>query len=205
MYENQNYKKLLISGFDESGRGSAAGPIVVAAVILNPHWKVDQSLIKDSKKLSIKQRLKAYDLIIKNALDYVIIVKNHEIVDQKNPKQTTIDAFENAFLNLNLNPEICLIDYEKVNFNNHKTKIISFVKGEEKSFNIAAASILAKVTRDQIMDYYHLFWSKYNFSKNKGYLTSEHLKVLNNEEITSIHRKTYKPIKNKIGKNKNFC
>lgn len=201
-YETINYPNYdLIAGFDEAGRGAIAGPIVVAAVILPLNFKSD--LIKDSKQLTVKQREQAYQLVLANALDYAITIIGLDIIEKINPKQASVKGMEIAFANLNLKPNVCLIDFERPNFVNFQGVVESLIKGDQKSLNIAAASILAKVFRDWMMsNYYHQFYPNYNFAQHKGYYTKLHADNLKKYGISLIHRKTYQPVKDILKQNK---
>lgn len=196
-YEKIHYPEIeKIAGFDEAGRGAIAGPIVVAAVILPLNF--ESNLIKDSKKLTFNQREKAYQLILEHALDYAITIVDLEFIEKFNPKEASISGMEIAFQNLNLIPNICLIDFEKPNFLPFEGIVESLVKGDQKSINIAAASILAKVFRDKIMIKYHQVWPEYHFDKHKGYYTKQHDENLKKYKVSEIHRKTYSPVKKVI-------
>lgn len=200
-YEAINYPNCdLIAGFDEAGRGAIAGPIVVAAVILPLNFKSD--LIKDSKQLTIKQREQAYQLILENALDYAITIVGLNIIENINPKQASVKGMEIAFTNLNLKPKVCLIDFERPNFYDFQGITESLIKGDQKALNIAAASVLAKVFRDWMMNGYHQIYPDYHFSNHKGYYTKLHADSLKKHGISLIHRKTYQPIKDILNQNK---
>lgn len=193
-YEQINYPKIEnIAGFDEAGRGAIAGPIVVAAVILPVDFKSD--LIKDSKKLTFKQREQAYQLIIEQALDYAITIIGLDIIEETNPKVASVKGMEIAFENLTIKPNICLVDFEKPSFWDFQGVTDSLVKGDQKAINIAAASILAKVIRDKIMVDYHYEYPDYQFSIHKGYYTKLHADCLRKYGVSEIHRKTYAPVK----------
>lgn len=201
---NYNYEQIVfpnienIAGFDEVGRGAVAGPIVVAAVILPVNFQ--SNLIKDSKKLSFKQREKAYQLIIDSALDYAITIIDLETIERINPKKASIKGMEIAFSQLNIVPNVCLVDFEKPVFLEFQGVSHSLIKGDQKSINIAAASILAKVLRDRIMINYHQDYPNYQFDINKGYYTKFHAENLKKYGISQIHRKSYLPIKKIIEK-----
>jgi ribonuclease HII len=186
------YPTKIIAGFDESGRGAIAGPIVVSMVILPLDTK---AVFKDSKLMTATQRKLAYQLILKIALDLVIVIKNNRIVDQLNPKQTTVSAFTEALMNAQIIPDLCIVDYETPVFVNYSNEVISIVNGEKYSNNVAAASIVAKVTRDNIMDLCHYQFIKYHFNKNRGYLTKDHAEQLTRHGPCLIHRYSYKPIR----------
>lgn len=198
-YEQINYPDVeYIAGFDEVGRGAIAGPIVVAAVILPVNFQSD--LIKDSKKLTFKQREKAYNLIVEQALDYAITIVELNIIEDSNPKGASIKGMEIAFDNLSLKPNVCLVDFEKPNFQDFKGISESLVKGDQKSINIAAASILAKVLRDRIMISFHQTFPDYQFATHKGYYTKLHADTLSKYGACQLHRRNYLPVKKIIDK-----
>lgn len=190
-YENKylNVGYQYIAGIDEAGRGPIAGPVVAAAVILKPNF--DYGYINDSKKLSQKKLVDAYDAIINNAIVGIGIVDNNTI-DKINILEATKLAMRNAVDNLEIEPEVLLVDAVEL-----KGAIISesIIKGDQKSISIAAASIIAKVTRDRIMIKYDENYPEYNFKKHKGYPTKEHKEKVFKNGICEIHRKTFAPIK----------
>lgn len=181
----------LFAGVDEAGRGPLAGPVVVAAVILGENFCLEG--LNDSKKLSEKKRDIFYAQIIAQAKEYTIEIVSREIIDEKNILQATLWGMEECVLHLKNKPTLCLIDGNQMP---KRIKNISktVVKGDGKYASIAAASILAKVTRDRIMKKMHLEYPEYNFAKNKGYPTKEHLKAIKNHGITKHHRRSYKPV-----------
>lgn len=193
-YEADNYSQTtLITGFDEVGRGAIAGPIVVASVILKPNF--NHPLIKDSKQLSVKQRIAMYEIIIANALAVAVSIKSHEFVNLHNPKQTSILGMIEAFSKLKVMPEVCLVDFERPHFPNFVGKVESIVKGDQKSLNIASASIIAKVVRDKIMVEYDSQYPNYGFKSHKGYYTKSHALALQNYGACDIHRISCAPVK----------
>ena len=186
----------IIAGVDEAGRGPLAGPVVVAAVILNKNILLPG--LNDSKKLSEKKREYLYNLIVKSAFDWKIEIISPQIIDEINILQATLLGMEKAVLSLRRTPDICLIDGNKIP---EKIKKISeaIIGGDGKFASIAAASILAKVSRDRIMMQLHGKYPQYNFARNKGYPTKEHLEAIERFGITPIHRKSFKPVKQIIG------
>lgn len=185
-----------LSGSDEAGRGCLAGPLVVASVILKPDYF--NPLIKDSKKLNPKTRQVLYDEIIKNCLDYQIMMVSSKQVDELNPLQASLLGFKTTISNLKITPDFSLIDgNQNIELTNIKT--LSIIKGDDKSFSIACSSILAKVTRDKILEQYDQIYPNYGFKSHKGYCTKKHLLAIQKYGILDVHRKSYKPIK-KISK-----
>ncbi|QEH61645.1 ribonuclease HII [Spiroplasma chinense] len=180
----------LISGSDEVGRGAMAGPIVVASVILKEDYFNPE--IKDSKKIVEKKREALYDEIIQNCISYDIKVYDSKIVDQLNPKATSVLGMKESIKSLSIKPELCLIDGEKVELEGYET--LKLIKGDNLSQSIAAASIIAKVFRDNIMKNYDITYTGYNFAKHKGYCTFDHIKRVEELGVLDIHRVTYSPI-----------
>ncbi|MCE8162904.1 MAG: ribonuclease HII [Candidatus Moeniiplasma glomeromycotorum] len=188
----------LIAGVDEAGRGALAGPIVVAAVILPPHFQ--SLLIQDSKILEPSQREEAYQLIKQAALEYNTVFKGPRQIEEKNPLRATQEAMVEAILKLKNLPDLCLIDgKEEITAGTIKT--LSIIGGDRKSINIAAASIIAKVTRDHYMQKIHSQYTLYNWFKNKGYPDSTHLQAIFRYGVCSLHRKNYEPIKSLLQPN----
>jgi len=194
LYKNEKrYAKEfgIIAGIDEAGRGPLAGPVVAAAVILDINKEIPG--LNDSKKLSEKKREKLYDIITEEAICWEVKVISPEIIDEINILQATLFGMEEAVLSLKVKPDICLIDGNKI-----PKKLIGFskaiVKGDAKIASIAAASIIAKVTRDRIMYKIHEQFPQYNFKQNKGYPTKEHIAALDKFGVLDCHRKSYKPV-----------
>jgi ribonuclease HII len=187
-YRNQGFH--LIAGVDEVGRGPLAGPVVAAAVVLPEAFNLPG--IDDSKKLSEKKRDEFYQLIMEKALAVGIGIIERDIIDAINIYEATKKAMNLAVSSLNEKPEVLLIDAMKLH-----TPFLeeSIIKGDSKSISIAAASIIAKVTRDTIMKKYALQYPEYHFDQNMGYGTKEHLDALQLYGITPIHRKSFAPIK----------
>ena len=197
LFENEKifHKFGVIAGVDEAGRGPLAGPVVVAAVILDRNVHI--AGLDDSKKLSEKKREIMFKQIVESALEWKIEMVSPQIIDEINILQATLLGMENAVLGLKRKPEICLIDGNQIP-QKIKEFSVAVVKGDGKYASIAAASILAKVTRDRIMRELHRKYPSYNFAKNKGYPTKEHLKALDKFGVTPIHRKSFKPVKDKL-------
>lgn len=190
--ENQ-YLGKIIAGVDEVGRGPLAGPVVACAVILDLN-NIPLG-INDSKKLSIKKR-ELISLELKEKAIWAIGVIEPEEIDQINILQATKFAMVKAIDQLPNYPDIALIDGNQPPI--LKCETISVIKGDSKSLSIAAASIIAKVTRDKIMHDLSKIYSFYNWSKNSGYGTAEHLKALTDHGITPVHRKSFAPIKHML-------
>ncbi len=183
----------LIAGIDEVGRGPLAGPVVAAAVILPKGCKI--RYLNDSKKIPKSKHEAIYNEIIEHAVAVGVGVKDAAVIDQVNIYEATKLAMLEAMGQLVQEPEHLLIDAMKLDTSIPQTSII---KGDANSLSIAAASIVAKVTRDKMMADYDKEFSGYGFAKNAGYGTSEHLEGLNKLGITPIHRKTFEPIKSMV-------
>jgi ribonuclease HII len=194
-YENSliNHKVRYIAGIDEVGRGPLAGPVVAACVILPEDFYLPG--INDSKKLSKKKREKFYSIILEHAVSYGIGVATVEEIDELNIYQATKLAMERAIKHLTIKPDHLLIDAMKLDVEIAQTSII---KGDAKSISIAAASIVAKVTRDLYMAQLGNKYPMYQFDTNSGYGTKVHLEAIETYGIIPEHRKTYEPIKTKI-------
>ncbi|HFU3981073.1 TPA: ribonuclease HII [Streptococcus suis] len=183
----------LIAGIDEVGRGPLAGPVVAAAVILPKGCKI--RYLNDSKKIPKSKHEAIYNEIIEHAVAVGVGVKDAAVIDQVNIYEATKLAMLETLGQLVQEPEHLLIDAMKLDTSIPQTSII---KGDANSLSIAAASIVAKVTRDKMMVDYDKEFSGYGFAKNAGYGTSEHLEGLNKLGITPIHRKTFEPIKSMV-------
>ncbi|MBS4217768.1 ribonuclease HII [Bacillus sp. FJAT-49711] len=179
-----------IAGIDEVGRGPLAGPVVSAAVIL----KEDSYIrgLNDSKKLTEKKREELYTQIMNAAIAVGIGIISAKEIDKINIYEATKKSMLAAIQNLSTQPDYLLIDAMKINSIYPETSI---VKGDAKSVSIAAASVIAKVTRDRIMKEYHNKYPQYGFHLHMGYGTKLHLEGLNEHGPCSIHRKTFAPIK----------
>jgi ribonuclease HII len=182
-----NRKIKLIAGCDEAGRGPLAGPVVAAAVIFNK--KAFHKEINDSKKLSGIKREELYEWILQNCLGCGIGIIEHEEIDKINILQASLKAMKEAVGLLKINPDLILIDGNKSFSSEIKTKTI--VKGDSKSFSIAAASIIAKVTRDRIMKNAHNEFPEYKWNQNKGYPTKAHREAVKKFGASPYHRKTF--------------
>ena len=189
LYENEMINKGydIICGVDEAGRGPLAGPVYAAAVIL-PKGHIIEG-VNDSKKISEKKREYLYDKIIDECICYSIASANEKEIDEINILQATFLAMKRAVDGLKIQPQIALID------GNQKPPLdidaLTVVKGDAKSASIAAASILAKVSRDRYMIEMAKKYPEYQFEKHKGYGTKLHYEMINEHGICDIHRKTF--------------
>jgi ribonuclease HII len=180
-----------IAGVDEAGRGPLAGPLVVAACILHPEKMIPG--LNDSKKIAEKKRDYFYEQVLISSLDYSIVIVSSEEIDRLNILAATLQGMKEAVGKLRFEPDLVLIDGNRVPSGLPCARGI--VKGDSKYASIAAASILAKVTRDRIMRDLHQVHPDYNFLKNKGYPTKEHIDALSLYGITIHHRRSYSPVK----------
>ena len=187
-YENRYKKNVLIAGLDEVGRGCLAGPVVCAAVIMPLEKELIIDGINDSKKLTAKERERLDKLILEKAIAYSISIIDKETIDEINILEATKLGMKNAVENLKIKPNILLIDAVKIE---SYIKQENIIKGDEKSYNIACASIIAKVYRDNYMKQISLKYPLYNFAQNKGYGTREHIECLLKNGPCQIHRKTF--------------
>lgn len=188
-FENSVYEtgKSLIAGIDEAGRGPLAGPVCAAAVILPKGLVIEE--INDSKKLTEKKREKLFDVIIEKAIAYSIQFCDPDVIDEINIRQATHKAMENAVKNLSVEPEYIFIDgNDNIPFDYPYTYI---VKGDAKSQTIAAASILAKVSRDRLMVELDAKYPQYGFAKHKGYGTKAHMEAIQKYGVSEVHRKSF--------------
>ena len=190
-FESQLYNEgiTLIAGVDEVGRGPLIGPVVAAAVILPVNYFNKD--IKDSKKLTSKKRDLLYDIIMKDAISIGIGIVSESIIDEINIYEATKVAMKNAIDDLKIKPEHILIDAMKLDLNISSTSII---KGDAKSETIAAASIIAKVTRDRMLEKMDLEFPIYDLKNNKGYGTKKHLEALKKYGPCKYHRKSFSPV-----------
>ena len=185
----QYYSKYIECGTDEAGRGCLAGPVTAAAVILPPSFK--NKLLNDSKKLSLKNRILLRKIIIENAIDYAIANVSVEIIDKINILNASILAMNIAIEKLKIKPEFIIVDGNKFKSKN-KIPHKCIIKGDTKYMSIAAASILAKTSRDHYMINLSKEYPNYYWNVNKGYPTKKHKKIILENGITKHHRKTFK-------------
>ena len=177
----------LVAGIDEVGRGPLAGPVVAAAVILPKECKIEG--VNDSKKLSAKKREELYDIILEKALSYGIGIVSNERIDEINILQATYEAMREALSQLSPKADYILAD--AVTIPMVSTPQRGIIKGDAKSMSIGAASIVAKVYRDRLMEAFDEVYPGYGFGANKGYGSAEHIEGIKKLGITPIHRKTF--------------
>ena len=183
---SENY---IEAGCDEVGRGCLCGPVVAAAVVLDDNF--EQNLVNDSKKLNFKTRLELDDYIKNNVKDYAIAELSPEFIDQHNILNASIHAMHNALDKLTIRPELILVDGNKFhpyNYIPHQC----IIKGDSKILSIAAASILAKNYRDQLMIQLHEEFPEYGWNKNMGYATKVHIEALKKFGPTKYHRQSFR-------------
>ena len=191
-YEKELYTQgiQLIAGVDEVGRGPLAGPVVAAAVILPEDCKI--SGLNDSKKIPKSKHKEIYEAVLQNAVAIGIGIKDNQVIDQVNIYEATKLAMMEAIGQLEPQPQHLLIDAMKLDLPIPQTSII---KGDANSLSIAAASIVAKVTRDQMMEEFDREYPGYDFAQNAGYGTAKHLAGLDKLGVTPIHRRSFEPVK----------
>lgn len=194
-YEKELYKQglTLIAGIDEVGRGPLAGPVVAAAVILPKNCKIKG--LNDSKKIPKKKHLEIFQAVQDQALSIGIGIIDNQVIDQVNIYEATKLAMQEAISQLSPQPEHLLIDAMKLDLPISQTSII---KGDANSLSIAAASIVAKVTRDELMKEYDQQFPGYDFATNAGYGTAKHLEGLTKLGVTPIHRTSFEPVKSLV-------
>jgi len=186
-YEKQHAEAEYIAGIDEVGRGPLAGPVMTAAVILPKDLRIPY--INDSKKLSAKRREELYEVIMEKAVAVSIGINSPERIDEINILQATYEAMREAVNGLKVRPDLLLVD--AVHIPDLPIEQVSIIKGDAKSQSIAAASIIAKVTRDRLMEEYDLMFPEYDFASNKGYGTAKHIAALKLFGPTPIHRRSF--------------
>lgn len=191
-YEKELYTQGidLIAGVDEVGRGPLAGPVVAAAVILPKGCKIPG--LNDSKKIPKSKHKEIYEAVLQNAVAIGIGIKDNQVIDQVNIYEATKLAMMEAIGQLEPQPQHLLIDAMRLDLPIPQTSII---KGDANSLSIAAASIVAKVTRDQMMEEFDCEYPGYDFTQNAGYGTANHLAGLHKLGVTPIHRRSFEPVK----------
>ena len=177
-----------ICGIDEAGRGPLAGPVVIAGVIMPEDSMIEG--VNDSKKISEKKRELLYDKIIEEAISYSVAIIGQDVIDEINILNATKKGLTNVVEGLDVRPDLIIVDaLEHID-----TKGIpyeSIIKGDAKCYSIAAASILAKVTRDRIMREWDLVYPQYGFAKHKGYGTAFHIQAIKEYGLCPIHRRSF--------------
>lgn len=187
VYEKEYAGKGMICGIDEAGRGPLAGPVVAAAVILPPD--VDYLYLNDSKKVTEKRREALFEQIVSTAVSYGIGIVSHDIIDEINILQATFRAMRLAVDEMKVKPDICLVD--AVTVPDLDIPQVPIIKGDAKSLSIAAASVLAKVTRDRIMVGLGEKYPQYGFEKHKGYGTKVHIEAIKDFGPIEEHRRSF--------------
>ena len=178
-----------VAGVDEAGRGPLAGPVVAAAVLFPQNWMIER--VDVSKKCTVKQRSELFTLIMDQELCVGIGIVDHDVIDHINILQATILAMKKSIENMTLQPDYILIDGNS--FTHETMKFQNIIKGDETSFTIAAASIIAKVTRDRLMCDLDVRFPHYGFSRHKGYGTREHIEAIRKYGFCEIHRRSFHP------------
>lgn len=195
----KNCGKKIVAGVDEAGRGPLCGPVVAGAVVFLKYDFGDMPIITDSKQMSEKQRDIAFDWITKNPdIVWSVAQCSATEIDELNILRASLTAMERAINGLKIRPEYCLVDGNKMPDNIFGEPV---VKGDAESLSIAAASILAKVTRDRLMKELAQKYPEYAWDKNAGYPTQQHLQAIEKYGINEHYRKTYKPVKERLEKN----
>ena len=193
-FENK-FSEYIIAGIDEAGRGPLAGPVVAACVVLDKDKEI--LFINDSKKLSEKKRDLLYDEIIDKAFAFGVGVVNEKVIDEINILEATHIAMKEAYENANkmyqkkYNKNISMLFVDALKIKNVEVKQVSIIHGDALSISIAAASIVAKVTRDRMMIEYDKIYKEYGFMKHKGYGTKQHIEMLKKIGPCEIHRRSF--------------
>lgn len=188
--EKQWYQKGFqkICGIDEAGRGPLAGPVVVAGVMM-PHNSMIEG-VNDSKKVSEKKREKLYDLILEEAISYSVAIIGQDVIDEINILQATKHGVTKVIEELEIKPDLIVVD-ALTHIDTKGVPYESIIKGDAKCYNIAAASIIAKVTRDRIMRQWDEIYPQYGFSGHKGYGTAKHIVAIKEYGLCPIHRRSF--------------
>lgn len=191
---NRGYK--IIGALDEAGRGPLAGPVVAACVVINANFSINNELIEvnDSKKLTAEKREILFDLINKHFIEVGVGVCDHRTIDRINILQATFLAMKKAISSIKIKPDFLIID-GSIRIPNCSTPQQAYIKGDAKVFAIAAASIIAKVTRDRLMLDFDKLYPNYDFIKHKGYGTKGHLEKLKQYGTCPIHRLSFNRVK----------
>lgn len=192
-YDHQFYADgvKIVCGVDEAGRGPLAGPVVAAAVVLGPDLRIEG--VRDSKELTPGKREELYYLIVERAAAWGVAVVDHDVIDRINILQASLVAMGESVRALGVTCDLVLVDGRYGLGGDTPCRAI--VGGDQRSAHIAAASIVAKVTRDRIMKGFHTPYPQYNFAQNKGYGTEQHLRALRRFGPCPIHRRTFSGVK----------
>ena len=182
----------LVAGVDEVGRGPLAGPVVAAAVIFPQDISLTQ--ITDSKRLTPQKREELFDLIFQNALDVGIAEVDQDTIDKLNILNASLKAMQEAINKLKNRPDVVLVDGNQ-KIPNLRIPQITIIKGDSLSLSVAAASIIAKVTRDRLMQAHHKKYPIFFFDQNKGYATKSHIQALREHGPCEIHRMSFRSVK----------
>ena len=197
MHEYENYYYDLgykyIAGTDEAGRGPLVGPVVADTVVLPKDYKNDE--INDSKKLTEKKREKLYDIIMKDALAVGVSIISAKEIDEINILEASRKGMIESYKKANKKVKIDVLLTDAMEIKTLDIPVIKIIKGDAKSISIAAASIIAKVTRDRLLDELDRQYPEYGFSSHKGYPTKKHLEAIKKYGIFDEYRKTYGPVK----------
>jgi ribonuclease HII len=177
-----------ICGIDEAGRGPLAGPVVIAGVIM-PQGSMIEG-VNDSKKVSEKKREKLYDLILEEAISYSVAIIGHDVIDEINILNATKQGLTQVVDGLDVKPDLIIVD-ALTHINTRGIPYESIIKGDAKCYNIAAASIIAKVTRDRIMRQWDEIYPQYGFINHKGYGTAKHIEAIKEYGLCPIHRRSF--------------
>lgn len=177
-----------IAGIDEAGRGPLAGPVVVAGVIMPQDSMIEG--VNDSKKVSEKKREKLYDLILEQAIHYSVAIIGQDVIDEINILNATKQGVTKVVEGLEVKPNLILVD-ALTHIDTKGIPYDSIVKGDAKCYNIAAASIIAKVTRDRIMRQWDEDYPQYGFAQHKGYGTAKHIEAIKEYGLCPIHRRSF--------------
>ena len=198
-YYNEGYN--YIGGTDEAGRGPLVGPVVCACVVFPKDYENDE--INDSKKLTEKKREKLYDIIMKDALSVGVSIISNKTIDEINILEASRLGMKKAYeeANKKIKIDVLLTDAMDIDLS---IPVIKIIKGDAKSISIAAASIIAKVTRDRILDELDVKYPMYGYKNHKGYPTKAHLEAIEKYGITDEYRKSYKPVQKIIEKQGNL-
>lgn len=188
---DRNFRKNgvnILCGIDEAGRGPLAGPVVAAAVVFSDDSYIDG--IYDSKKLTPKKRTHVYSQIIKEAICWSVGIIEHDEIDSVNILKATAEAMNSALKKIKVKPDLILADG---NFYSHTIyNVNNIIRGDQQSYSIAAASIIAKVTRDRLMEEYERKYPCFSFSRHKGYGTQLHISEILEHGFTKIHRRSFR-------------